>query len=104
MPLNRSADCARSTGKVQMMADVLGHPIVVSGVTDTTAFGAAVLGMVATGDLESVHAVGRLMPAQLAAFQPDASRHRTYSELFAIYERVYQSLLGAFDDIARFQG
>jgi gluconokinase len=99
-----SGSFTRSPAWVQMMADVFGHPIVVSGVTDTTAFGAAVLGMVATGDLESVHAVGRLMPAQLAAFQPDASRHRTYSELFAIYERVYQSLLGAFDDIARFQG
>jgi gluconokinase len=99
-----SGSFTRSSAWVQMMGDVFGHPIVVSGVPDTTAFGAAVLGMVAIGDLESVQAVGRLMPAQLAAFQPDASRHRTYGELFAIYERVYQSLLGPFDDIARFQG
>jgi gluconokinase len=99
-----SGSFTRSSAWVQMMADVFGHPIAVSGVPDTTAFGAAVLGMVATGDLESVHAVGRLMPVPLSVFQPDASRRRTYGELFAIYERVYQSLLVAFDDIARFQG
>lgn len=98
-----SGSFTRSSAWVQMMADVFGHPIAVSGVADASAFGAAALGMVATGDLESVHAIGRLIPAPLAVCQPDPSRHRTYEELFRLYERLYQNLTGAFDDIAAFQ-
>ena len=32
-------------------------------------------------------------------FQPDPSSHGTYEELFGLYERLYTSLTGAFDDI-----
>ena len=67
------------------------------------ALSAAALGMVATGDLESVGAIGRLTAAPLAVFQPDRSRNATYRELFGLYERIYRNLIGAFDDIAGFQ-
>lgn len=98
-----SGSFTHSPAWVQMMADVFDHPITVPGVADASAFGAAVLGMVATGDLESIGAIARLIGPPLAVFQPDRARHATYQELFGLYERLYRNLLDAFDDIARIQ-
>jgi gluconokinase len=98
-----SGSFTRSSAWVQMMADVFGHPIIVPGSADASAFGAAALGMVATGDLESIGAIGRIMTAPLAVLQPDRARHATYQELFGLYERLYRNLVDPFDAIAGIQ-
>jgi gluconokinase len=98
-----SGSFTRSSAWVQMMADVFGKPITVSAAGDASAFGAAALGMIATGDLESVQAVGRLVAAPLAIFHSNARNHATYQELFSLYERLYANLAGAFDTVAGFQ-
>jgi gluconokinase len=98
-----SGSFTRSSAWVQMMADVFGHPIIVPGAADASAFGAAALGMLATGDLESIDAIGRFLTAPLAVLQPDRARHATYQELFGLYERLYLNLVDPFDTIAGIQ-
>src|SRR5207237_5389744 len=72
-----SGSFTRSPAWVQMMADVFGHSIIVPSTSDASALGAAVLGMVATGDLESIERIDRLLAAPVAVFQPDRGRHGT---------------------------
>jgi len=98
-----SGSFTRSPAWVQMMADVFGHSISVPGTSDASALGAAVLGMVATGDLESIARIDRLVGAPVAVFQPDRGRHGMYQELFGLYETVYRNLIGPFDRISSLQ-
>ena len=98
-----SGSFTRSPAWVQMMADVFGHSIIVPSTSDASALGAAVLGMVATGDLESIERIDRLLAAPVAVFQPDRGRHGRYQELFGLYETLYRNLIDAFDRISGIQ-
>ena len=78
---------------MQTFADVLGRRIAVTGVVQTTAYGAAMYGMVAAGrelggydTLEE--AMKRLAKKPHRTFCPDMERHRVYSRLFQEYQRL----------------
>jgi len=97
-----SGSVTRSAVWLQIIADVFGHPIVVPGEPEGTAFGAAALAMIGTGALNEA-GVGRLAGAPRSTFEPDAARHLLYQELFAQFENVYRSLIKAFADVSAFQ-
>lgn len=101
--IRSSGSFARSNVWVQMMADVFGHPIVPPGPPEGSAFGAAALGMVATGRLARPVDVRTITGKPKATVMPVAEHHERYRKLFAIYERVYRNLVDEFDEIARLQ-
>jgi gluconokinase len=101
--IRSSGSFSRSNVWVQMMADVFGHPIVLPGPPEGSAFGAAALGMIATGRLGRPDDVRKIVGAPKAIARPNATHHERYQKLYGIYERVYRNLLDEFDEIARLQ-
>jgi xylulokinase len=88
---------ARSDAWLQIKADILGRPLVRPKITEAGALGAAILAGVGCGVYHSAEeAVGALVQVD-RVFEPDARRHRLYTERFARYGLLYpfsQSLAG----------
>ncbi|MDD5938268.1 MAG: ribulokinase [Clostridiales bacterium] len=78
---------------MQIFADVLGRDITVTSIEQTTAYGAAMYGMVAAGkerggfDTFSEASRGLFSGAE-KIFRPDMDNHRIYSQLFQYYQRL----------------
>jgi gluconokinase len=98
--LRASGSATRSSVWVQIIADVFGERVTRPGDPEGTAFGAAVLGMIATGRLSGPGAVETLMGPAEATHEPDAGNHVQYQRLFGLYEDVYRNLVGSFDALA----
>ncbi|HYD51603.1 MAG TPA: FGGY-family carbohydrate kinase, partial [Gemmatimonadaceae bacterium] len=81
---------------MQIYADVLGRPVLVSRSTQTCALGAAVAAAVAAGAAHGGHDdFGRAMQAMTGVrdevFTPGPSRRATYDRLFAQYVRLHDA-------------
>ena len=86
---------ARSEHWVQMLADIFNKKVRVSASHETTALGAAVVGLEALGILQSVEEVARLVPV-IKEFTPDPEKQEVYQQRFATFERLYQKLKDEF--------
>ncbi len=80
---------------LQTMSDVLGKTIVLNNSADASATGAAMVGLYALGYLTSLSQVKDRFAAE-KVFTPDASRHQTYTSLFAIFQSLYPKLKDSF--------
>jgi gluconokinase len=75
---------------VQIMADVLGRPVRLSGEEEASSRGAALEALEAIGAIESLQAV----PAEMGRlFEPDASRHERYLDAIERQRVLYQKLI-----------
>lgn len=92
----------RSNVWVQIMADVFGRVITVPGEPEGSAFGAAVLGMYALGDIKDIKEVTNFINIK-TKYYPNKDNHELYQQLFAIYHRVYWNLQQEFDAISEIQ-
>jgi xylulokinase len=73
----------------QILADVLGRPIVRTTVDEGPAYGAALLAGVAAGVFGSVEEACAVSTLRPEVEEPDAERVRTYDEHYAIYREAY---------------
>ncbi len=74
----------------QMLADVLGLPVAVSAVTETSARGVALLALEALGELRDLTEA----PLYLGpTYEPDPARHARYQEARKRQERLYNVLM-----------
>lgn len=78
---------------MQIFADVLGREIITTSVEQTTAFGAAMYGMVAAGSerggFDTFEELSeRFKPVIRERFIPDSEEHRVYDNLFSYYKRT----------------
>jgi len=101
--IRASGSFTRSHFWVQMMADVFGHPITLPGDPEGSAFGAAGLGMLATGYVKTAGDIRNLVGKPRQVFTPNLENHEIYKKLYRIYERVYRSLVADFDEISALQ-
>jgi gluconokinase len=86
----------------QIMADVFGTKVTVPDNYESSCWGAALLGLLAMGQIQSLDEAKNLV--QLTnTHVPDAENTLIYNELMAIYLRIYDSLEPEFTSIARFQ-
>lgn len=93
---------ARSPLWLQIMADVFGREVVVAESHESSCLGAAVLAMVGLGlapDLQVAEQMVRTRERRA----PDLNAHAAYSELFGLYQRIYQNLVSEMDAIAAYQ-
>jgi L-ribulokinase len=86
---------------MQIYADVLGRPMVVSGSPQAPALGAAISAAVTAGTAAGGHgsfadAQRRMVPPAARRFTPDPGAAGTYNELYAIYRRLHD----AFGNVA----
>jgi gluconokinase len=93
----------QSEGWVQIVADVLGHEIVLPDAQELSALGACYLAMKAVGRLDDLEQT-RAWAGARRRVTPNRDAHKLYVGLFPLFEEVYWSLADAFDSLQRFQG
>lgn len=86
--IRASGGFARSSPWLQMMADLFGYEVLVPQVFEGSGFGAAVLAMVAVGQLAQLEDVESLIRVD-DRYQPNLNLSRRYHQLFAVYDRLY---------------
>ena len=73
----------------QIIADVLGKPLVSMAEEHTDVLGAAMLASVAAGAHPSYGAAAEAMVRIDRRFEPDPRAHAAYNQLFPIYKELY---------------
>jgi len=74
---------------LQIMADVLGRPLVLGGTAEASSRGAALLALEAVGKIATIEE-DQFVVDQV--FEPDMSRHARYQQGLARQEQLYQQL------------
>ena len=87
---------ARSGFWVQMLADVFNKKVLVTESFESSAVGAALMGLKAVGVLASFEEVEHLIPIT-GSFTPNPGRHEVYMQTYAIFERLYDKLKEEFE-------
>ncbi len=94
--IRASGGGARSRLWRQILADVFGKPVVTMASQEGSALGAAILGMVATGEYSSVLEACRAMVRERDFVEPRAEETKTYSAGHAVYRSLYPALKPLF--------
>jgi sugar (pentulose or hexulose) kinase len=82
----------RSSIWTQILADVIGVPLLVSAYTRWPALGAAILAGVGAGVFRSIEAGQELFRKEFETIEPDQSRRRVYDAGYAEYKQLAQLL------------
>lgn len=82
----------------RIMADVLGIPVSVPRVKESTALGAAMFAGIGAGLYPDVATAAREVVSFEATLEPDPEVHRRYGELYERWKRVYAAELGLVED------
>ncbi|MCC7360086.1 MAG: hypothetical protein IT317_11445 [Anaerolineales bacterium] len=91
---------ARSALWNQIKADVTGLPVAVPENIETTAVGAAVLALIGARAYATPAEACPQVVRLAARFDPSPAAHVAYAAAYALYRRVYFSLLPAFEQAA----
>lgn len=91
---------ARSQVWRQILADVFGTEIVTTNVTDSTAYGAALLAGVGSSVYPNVPEACAATIRIVDRVEPQGTQETLYNELYPIYQSLYDSLKPTFEAIA----
>lgn len=84
----------------QIVADVLGRPLVLAGGEEVSALGAAVVAMAALGVHDGPVAASRAMTSHGEQVVPDDAAHQRYLALTPAYRSLYASLAPVMHELA----
>ncbi|AOZ94095.1 gluconokinase [Paenibacillus crassostreae] len=102
--IRASGGVLRSEIICQMMADVLGIPVEIPEVIESSGLGAAKLGLYAMGMIDSlVDSSSSSKNSSQVRFEPNEQNHQIYQQLLPLYQQVYNQLKDSFKQIAKFQ-
>ena len=91
---------ARSPFWRQLLANILGKPIVTLETQEGSAYGAALLAMVGTGEFGSVPEACRAAIREVEAVEPEPDRQHEYAGRHAIYRSLYPALRPFYASVA----
>lgn len=91
---------ARSELWCQIIADVLGVPLVLATEEESTCLGAGMLAAAGTGLHPSVRAAAAAMSSTGRRFEPDAEAGAEYARHFEVYRQVYPAMRPVFPALA----
>ena len=97
-----SGSFTKSNVWLQMLADILNEPITLPDNSEGAAFGAAVLGFISDGTLQSIADTAHLVHPK-RVYRPQADTVPTYKELYQIFEHLYAHLQEEFAVITAYQ-
>lgn len=97
-----SGSFTKSTLWLQIMSDIFGENITLPQNSEGAAFGAAVLGFIASGEMNSISDTANLIQSK-KIYYPQKENFLTYKELFDIYNNLYQKLQPEFTRITTYQ-
>ncbi len=86
---------ARSTFWQQMLADVFGKPVSILENQEGSAYGAALLAMVGTGEYSSVREVCSAVIREVRVVEPREEERKFYAGGHEIYRKLYPATVGA---------
>jgi xylulokinase len=86
---------ARSPFWVQMMADIFGKPVSILDNQEGSAYGAALLALVGTGEYSTVQQVCKTAIREIRSFEPQPAGQKIYAEGHRTYQRLYPATAGA---------
>lgn len=98
--VNVTGGGSRSELWVQMVADILNRPLTLCSEQETTALGAAMLGVVAVGLQPSMEAAAVTMVRYGRTVYPTADNRSRYDELWPVYRGLYKSLKPALHTLS----
>jgi gluconokinase len=101
--IRASGGFARSPFLLQLLSDVLGTPVTVPATIEASGLGAAMLGLLAIGEIDDLSELQSWIATGNTRYEPNAANHDIYEKLTAIYAKVYHQLVPSFADIAAFQ-
>lgn len=81
----------------QIFADATGKPIVVSGVNEVSAQGAAIMAMVGIGAFPDVAAAAEAMTSFIDRTEPDLDAHERYGQIAKVQQKIYPKLAELFE-------
>jgi autoinducer 2 (AI-2) kinase len=82
----------------QIMADVLGVPVHIPAITESSALGAAICAGVGAGVYTDLLELRPALRRRAAAFDPDPAAAAAYDERYAAWREVYRRMLDITDD------
>ena len=80
------------------MADVLGVPVHIPAITESSALGAAICAGVGAGVYTDLLELRPALRRRAATFEPDPAAAAAYDESYATWREVYQRMLDITDD------
>lgn len=92
----------KSSSLVQTRADILGLPVEVFDVPETSALGAAMLAGIGVGIYADIDEAYSAVQANSQRYEPDPSRQQLFSDRFGLYKQLYGSLLPIHRELSRF--
>lgn len=92
---------ARSDTALQIKADIMGRDLCRPETSDASCLGAALLAGLATGVYSDLADVKRIVERDAVTFVPDPDRRRVYRQRLAVYEGLYDALIGASRELDR---
>ncbi|HEY3454784.1 MAG TPA: xylulokinase [Bryobacteraceae bacterium] len=95
---------ARSPFWHQLFADIFNERVVTLQTQEGSAYGAALLALVGTGEYSSVVEVCKRILHETEAKEPNADAAAFYSRRYAIYRSLYPALKSAFESIGELNG
>lgn len=93
---------AKSALWCQIIADVIGRPLLRSPLVDAEAVGAAILAGLGCGLMDSLEAVARAWAEAAEEVRPRRELQRVYDRLFDVYQGVYEGTRAWFPVLASF--
>ena len=100
--IRASGSFTKSPLWMQILADVLGEPLVLPDNSEGAAYGAAVLGFISAGELAGIADTANLVHPK-KVYAPDPANTKTYAQLADISGRLYHNLQKEFAEIAAYQ-
>lgn len=97
-----SGSFTRSPIWLQILSDIIGRDICVPDVDEGAAYGAAIFGFYAIGELSSIDEASNLVGIK-KIYKANKKHYKTYNELYEIYMQIYWNLQDQFKAIADFQ-
>ncbi|MFO8043678.1 MAG: FGGY family carbohydrate kinase [Alkalispirochaeta sp.] len=95
---------SKSDRSLQIAADILGKPIVRSGVVEAGAFGAALLSGIGTGQYSSAREAVEVASTLGVSFDPDAKRVDQYEEVLSLYKELRETMAPLIEKWVAFRG
>jgi xylulokinase len=95
---------AKSPFWQQLFADILNHRVTILETQEGSAYGAALLALVGTGEYASAVEVCRVAVKEIAAKEPNDDAVRFYAKHYRIYGSLYPALKPVFQAISQLDG
>jgi gluconokinase len=97
-----SGSFTKSALWLQILSDILNEELILPDNSEGAAYGAAVLGFISSGRMNSIRDTKSLVHAK-TIYTPAAENRKTYDELFHIFKRLYVNLQAEFSEITTYQ-